>query len=578
VEAIQIGLIGGLVAILISLEGMVEILASRAIVAGILATGPALVFISFFLSGQFAITRSPFPPRSGGAVLVGLVAGLIDACLVAGLLLLLAAFPQLGSVFINMKPLQLTNLLTFGVGLNGGIPLILALGAGLGALAALLRFLPSNVARALVNAALWLLLVALLQELLKITAQNWGALSNLTSFIFAENGFTPPAGIGLFFLIFAIYYLRSAREQQIGAAYARVPQTQRRVLSYMLALILVAILLALPQLLGLFFSEVLVNTGLFILLALGLNIVVGFAGLLDLGYVAFFAIGAYTMAVLSSPEVVLHPLLTSPIGMTFWVALPFSVLAAMLAGVLLGIPVLRIRGDYLAIVTLGFGEIIRLLAVSDLLKPWLGDGLGLHGIPKPMIGENELAASPQLYYLVLAGCLLVLFVALRVKNSRLGRAWIAVREDEDVAQAMGIDLVKTKLLAFAMGASFGGLSGAIFASKLQTIYPSSFGILYSINVLAIIIIGGMGSIPGVIVGALVLVGLPELLREFSDFRLMLYGAVLVLMMLVRPEGLLPEARRREELEEFKKEEETEEQAEHAGDSGQVQTVLKTPGQ
>jgi branched-chain amino acid transport system permease protein len=195
-----------------------------------------------------------------------------------------------------------------------------------------------------------------------------------------------------------------------------------------------------------------------------------------------------------------------------------------------------------------------------------------------MIGENELAASPQLYYLVLAGCLLVLFVALRVKNSRLGRAWIAVREDEDVAQAMGIDLVKTKLLAFAMGASFGGLSGAIFASKLQTIYPSSFGILYSINVLAIIIIGGMGSIPGVIVGALVLVGLPELLREFSDFRLMLYGVVLVLMMLVRPEGLLPEARRREELEEFKKEEEAEEQAEHASDSGQVQTVLKTPGQ
>jgi len=267
------------------------------------------------------------------------------------------------------------------------------------------------------------------------------------------------------------------------------------------------------------------------------------AGLLDLGYVAFFAIGAYTVGVFSSPEVPFQ------LDFPFWVALPVAVAVAVLAGIFLGIPVLKIRGDYLAIVTLGFGEIIRLLANSDLLKPWLGDGLGLHAIPKPFIGSLELLSPQQLYYLVLAGCLLVLFVSVRLKDSRIGRAWMAIREDEAVASAMGVNLVTTKLLAFAMGALFAGISGAIFATKLTSIYPVSFNILISINVLALLIIGGMGSIPGVIVGALALVGLPELLREFADFRLLIYGAVLVIMMLVRPEGLWPEKARQRELHE-----------------------------
>lgn len=546
VIAVQVGLIGGVVAVLMCLEGMVEVLAIRDIVGGVIAAGPALILITFILSGQLALARAHVSAHSGTAVMVGLVAGLVDSAMVASLLLAYGALPQMRTVFVNTTPAMI-KLLTFGQPLEVGIPLLFALGAILGALPAALRFLPSVVARSLIIAAAALYLIALLQELLRVTAQNWKPLAALTSSVLAENGFTTRGAVALFVLIFAISLIRSARGEQIRGSYSRLPALQRRALTWSAVAVMIAFLLALPAILGLFFSEVLVNTGLFVLMALGLNIVVGFAGLLDLGYAAFFAIGAYTMGVLTSSEFVYH------IGWNFWEALPVAVLAAMTAGVLLGIPVLRIRGDYLAIVTLGFGEIIRLLATSDLLKPWLGDGLGLHGIPKPIIGSFEFTASPQLYYLVLAGCLLVFLVSRRVKNSRIGRAWIAVREDEDVAQAMGIDTVRTKLLAFGMGAAFGGLSGAIFASKLQTIYPTSFNLLVSINVLSVIIIGGMGSVPGVLVGALALVGLPELLREFSDFRLMLYGAVLVLMMLVRPEGLLPEARRKEEMEEAREE-------------------------
>jgi branched-chain amino acid transport system permease protein len=223
-------------------------------------------------------------------------------------------------------------------------------------------------------------------------------------------------------------------------------------------------------------------------------------------------------------------------------------------GVLLGIPVLKMRGDYLAIATLGFGEIIRILVLSDFLRPWLGGAQGVGKIPKASIGGMEFATPQQLYYLILGGCLLVGFISWRLRDSRLGRAWMALREDEDVAQAMGINLVATKLLAFATGAGFSALSGAIFASKLGSVYPHSFNVMISINILCVIIVGGMGSIPGVIVGAIALVGLPELLREFAEYRLLVYGAALVAMMLLRPEGLWPESVRRRELHEESPEE------------------------
>jgi branched-chain amino acid transport system permease protein len=228
-------------------------------------------------------------------------------------------------------------------------------------------------------------------------------------------------------------------------------------------------------------------------------------------------------------------------------AIPFCILLGVVWGLILGFPVLRLRGDYLAIVTLGFGEIIRILALSDWLAPIEGGAQGVLHIPYPSFFGFIMNSPQSMYYVVVAGGIIAAFVTIRLNESRLGRQWKAVREDEDVAEAMGINLVQTKLLAFAIGASFGALAGGIWAARLGNIFPHSFNLLISINALAVIIIGGMGSIPGVIIGALVLVGLPELLREFTEYRLLMYGILLIIMMLVRPEGLLPEATRRREL-------------------------------
>ncbi|MGI6209995.1 MAG: branched-chain amino acid ABC transporter permease, partial [Anaerolineae bacterium] len=217
------------------------------------------------------------------------------------------------------------------------------------------------------------------------------------------------------------------------------------------------------------------------------------------------------------------------------------------AGAMLGIPVLRMRGDYLAIVTLGFGEIIRILVMSDTLKSVLGGAQGIIEIPGPSIGSFTFLRPQHFYYLILLGCLLVIFVSRRISDSRVGRAWMAIREDEDVAEATGVNLVKYKLLAFALGASFSGIGGAIFASWVHSVFPNSFTLLVSINILSLVIVGGIGSIPGVILGAFVLVGLPEVLREFADFRMLSFGALLVVMMLARPEGLWPAQQRRREL-------------------------------
>lgn len=286
------------------------------------------------------------------------------------------------------------------------------------------------------------------------------------------------------------------------------------------------------------------TVGVYVLLGLGLNIVVGFAGLLDLGYVAFFAIGAYTVGLLTAPEP--HGLMWS-----FWAALPLGVVVAGLSGILLGIPVLRMRGDYLAIVTLGFGEIINRLAKSDVLTSFSGGPQGVKNITPGLFGAEVSQANYNMYfmYLILVGIALVIFITYRLQNSRTGRAWMAMREDEDVAEATGVFTLKYKLLAFAIGAAFAGLGGALDASRLQFAGPESFTLMVSVNVLCIVIIGGMGSIPGVVVGALVLKGLPEILRELESYRMLFFGALLIFMMIVRPEGLWPSKRRQMELRE-----------------------------
>jgi branched-chain amino acid transport system permease protein len=306
---------------------------------------------------------------------------------------------------------------------------------------------------------------------------------------------------------------------------------------------------------------------LFVLLSLGLNIVVGFAGLLDLGYVAFFAVGAYIYALLASPHFGLH--------LPFWITLPLGALIACIFGVLLGSPTLKLRGDYLAIVTLGFGEIIRIFMnnLSDPINITNGpkgiatiDAINLFGLDfgnTTRFGDFAVNGLMKYYYLLLVILLIVIVINLRLQNSRIGRAWEAIREDELAARAMGINTTRMKLLAFAMGASFGGIAGGVFASIQGFISPESFTLTQSVMILAMVVLGGMGNIWGVILGAVLLSFVPELLRsvvapaqqflfgkqviESEVLRMLLFGLAMVVMMLYRPAGLLPSAVRKREL-------------------------------
>jgi branched-chain amino acid transport system permease protein len=305
---------------------------------------------------------------------------------------------------------------------------------------------------------------------------------------------------------------------------------------------------------------------IFTLLALGLNIVVGFAGLLDLGYAAFFAIGGYTVAFLTAPQ---SPLVQRGYVADYWVALVIAFVVAAIFGLILGAPTLRLRGDYLAIVTLAFGEIVP-QAIRNL--EGLTNGTkGMNPIGRPTFGEYELLASDQVpwYYLILAITALSVFIIVRLRDSRLGRAWVAMREDEIAAASMGINLVKTKLLAFALGASFSGFGGALYASMLQYIGPDQFDFSISIILLATVILGGIGNVWGVMFGGIVLgafnfilvdsasgwfrslgqaLGMPFLAQiDLVNAKLFLFGLALVLMMLLRPEGIFPSAQRRAEF-------------------------------
>ncbi len=282
------------------------------------------------------------------------------------------------------------------------------------------------------------------------------------------------------------------------------------------------------------------TVGIYVVLGLGLNIVVGLAGLLVLGYVAFFAIGAYAMALMTAPA-------PQHLLWTFWPVVPIGILLAAIAGVLLGIPVLRMRGDYLAIVTLGFGEIIRILASSDLLSTFTGGPKGVPKIAQPTLLGRPFSSGLDFLYIILIAVVLIIFITNRLKDSRVGRAWESMREDDTVARAMGINTLQHKLLALAIGAAIAGLGGALFASRNQFTGPEDHTIMVSINVLCLVIVGGMGSIPGVIAGAFVLKGLPEVLRQLENYRIVTFGALLVLMMILRPEGLIPSSRRRMEL-------------------------------
>ncbi|HBY99139.1 MAG: hypothetical protein M5U01_36300 [Ardenticatenaceae bacterium] len=500
----------------------------------------------------FGSVRRDAVSKPASQVLVnGLVAGLVSGMLTAGLLLFFGTLMGRGvniqPVLDKMVPANLAALSGLSPdGVQAGalslivlvprivlVVLVGLLGTGLalalssGAVRRWRASLNLSAARWLIIALPFVLLAVVVwmgDPAVKLGGTSKGTLRLLVALIATGSG------------LFALRQTRPGREQRV------------------VAVLLAAGTVLLPFTLDQFQNSVMGIVFIFVMMGLGLNIVVGFAGLLDLGYVAFFAIGAYLYGLLSTPasSTFMTTLLAGAGGtpnpvVNFWMAIPLSMLAGALGGILLGIPVLRLRGDYLAIVTLGFGEIIRLFLLN--LEDVTNGPRGLLKVAHPTLFGVDLGNPRDVFILALIGSALVAFVATRLNDSRLGRAWVALREDEDVAQATGIHLVRTKLLAFAFGAMFAGLAGQLYAARQTNIFPDNFSLFVSIDALALIIVGGMGSLPGVVLGAIALKGLPEVLRGVDEYRILTFAALLVVMMIARPEGLLPSSRRRRELHE-----------------------------
>ena len=318
----------------------------------------------------------------------------------------------------------------------------------------------------------------------------------------------------------------------IGPAMAALSQ-KPKLMAGSLA-ILAAVLVVMPLVSSFYQTNIMISALLYVMLALGLNIVVGLAGQLVLGYVAFYAVGAYA-----------YGLLHQFFGFGFWMCLPIGGFVAVIFGLALGFPVLRLRGDYLAIVTLGFGEIVRLA-----LQNWTsltGGPRGVSDIPRPGLFGMQMdinTSTTYVYYLVLVAVVITIVVISRLKNSRVGLALQALREDEIACEAMGIDIMRVKLSAFALGSCWAGFAGVIFAAKTTYINPSSFTFMESAMILSMVVLGGMGSITGVAIAAFILILAPEYLRAFSEYRMLIFGAIMVIMMIFRPQGLISGERRR----------------------------------
>ena len=526
-EVVRVGLIAGAVAIYLCLVGIVPVFNERPLIDGIISLGEAFLIGTLGVAGAVAAHRAP--RTVPGVLLAGGLAGLLTG-LALTLLILIGSAINLRQWFLNASP-ELYAVLTLDLGVAGAwIPAVagLLLGAGAGAYALLPSWLRSPVTRGFLAVILLGLFAGLLRQ--RLLATGFGGPAR---FMFASEGLTV---IGAVLTFVAVVAGRAIRQRvPVRRTVTGIPGATDERVRIFVAILLVALIVALPLLLGDFVARVIATVALYVLMGLGLNITLGLAGLLDLGFVAFFAVGAFTVGLLTS---------TAEFGLLdwpFWAAIPVAVIVAMVFGAFLGLPILGIRGDYLAIATLGFGEIIALLARSDLLKGVLGGPRGITNIPKPfdLPATNFFAGDVQIYYIACAFAAVIAFIAIRLRSSRLGRAWVAIREDEDVAEAIGVNLIQTKLLAYMLGAAFAGLGGAIFAAQSAAVFPASINLFVSINVVALIIVGGMGSIPGVVVGALFLIGIPELFREFSEYRLLFYGIALIVMMRFRPEGLLP---------------------------------------
>ncbi len=550
-RSIRMGLVGGIVVIYLGVVGMLEAFKDRPIITGILQFSLLLIFFTLgglgLAAGRPGKRREPTQPP----LVAGIIAGAVGGALV-GVFFLVIDFVanslewDVRSVFASISP-ALLELVAFGRTTWVATAILIAGGAVAGAALGSLNLLGKRTRTIVVTALLAGLIAALGAPLFKVM---FDGLKIPNRWLFERDGLTV-LGLVVVVVVFALLRYVGLRLGGPRQALLKVPGTNERNIKVVTFLISVAVLAVLPWIVNENVSSVLGFVGVYILLGLGLNIVVGYAGLLDLGYVAFYAVGAYSVAVFTATtSYLVGGTVNAPAaaGYTnFWVAVPITILISVAIGVAIGAPVLRLRGDYLAIVTLGFGEIIRTLVLSDWLKPRMGGPQGITNVAAvPFFGLNTRNAQ-ILYYLIFGFAALAFFVAVRLKTSRVGRAWAAMREDEDIAEGMGVSVIRYKLLAFAAGAAIGCLGGAFFAAKLSVANPGSFTLLVSINVLAVVVLGGIGSIPGVVVGSLVLVGLPELLREFGEFRLHIYGAILVAIMLIKPEGLIPDKRRALEL-------------------------------
>jgi branched-chain amino acid transport system permease protein len=556
---VRAGLAAGGVTIFLALVGLVERFEDLELVGSQITFSRFLLalppFVVGYVVGRPRIERGERRMASTNEALGwGAIAGATSGALVGAATVFADAFDidRVRAVFIQATS-GLVEILTFGLTPVVGAVVLIALSALAGALGGGLHVLPTRIRRPVVSAVSSVLLFGFLQRIVPVAlaelnlADEWlyVSASGLTWF-----GAAVVAAVAV-----GLSILRSRQGARLRArlSLGANGSAEGMSLGRLVALaVIVALLLAIPQLLGTVISDVLGSVMVFILLGLGLNIVVGYAGLLDLGYVAFFAFGAYTTGILTGGNLNSFLGITSPVvsaDLNFYLAVPIVVILAALVGVLIGAPVLRLRGDYLALVTLGLGEMVTVLVASPWLTPLVGGPSGMRDVSDAAIGSISFRDPKSFYYLALAFVLLALFVSRRLYNSRIGRAWTAMREDEQTADAMGISITSYKLLAFAMGGAVGSLGGALFAVKIGSLTPASFEVLVSIQVLGIVILGGLGSLPGVVVGALVLVGLPGVLREFEEYRLLAYGAALVAVMVLRPQGLVPNVRRSRELQE-----------------------------
>ncbi|MGZ8624318.1 MAG: branched-chain amino acid ABC transporter permease [Actinomycetota bacterium] len=590
-SALRAGAIGGIVVIYLAVVGMIERLDGLVIIGNvgmdtILILLPAAV-VGWVVARPRVVAgerrvASPAGAAAGGAT-AGLAAGVVVEL---GLLLVsVLGIETVRQVFIAVSP-TLIEIMRFHMEPVPAAIVMIVSSTAVGALGGALRVLPKDVRTPIASGLAAIVVVALLQRVISPAfdqvnvEQDWlysKVTSGLTwiggAVVYALTAAAVRFHVGkrLVAILLPTRYGRpvagpaTSAEAAGGADEAEAEPRDRRTsleggisrrgLAIVAWCVIAVIVAFLPYLVGPVVSRILGTVGIFLLLGLGLNIVVGLAGLLDLGYVAFFAVGAYFTAILTGGQRVTFTGYEPPtfgLGLSFYVALPIVIAIAALVGVIIGAPVLRLRGDYLAIVTLGFGEIARVIFGSTWAQNLFGGSLGMSGITTaaiPGVPMNFQADPRHFYLLVLVFCLLAVFVSWRLQGSRVGRAWNAMREDEQVADAMGISTTRFKLLAFAMGGAIGSVGGALFAVSLGSLTIASFQILVSITALAVIILGGLGSIPGVVVGALVLIGLPGLLTQFEDYRLLIYGAVLIAIMLLRPQGLVPNVRVSRELQE-----------------------------